>query len=141
MYKNLPSQALTKLGVFHSAKLTLFKFFYRIQIAHLQKLLFFQIKPKQDKLSVCCFGKMIDPTKNICCNYGIKDLIYGAQDTGCCRFDNYRKGLKDYFEIYNKRTQICCGGKLVNRVGEKTSCCIQSAYNVDEHVCCSGRVS
>lgn len=98
------------------------------------------IKEKQSSLTECCFGRLIDPSKNICCNYGIQELAYGKADTGCCRFDHYRKGLKDYFELYNKQTQICCGGKLVDRVGQKTSCCIQQPYNVDNHVCCGGRL-
>eukprot|EP00111_Clytia_hemisphaerica_P016349 TCONS_00048397-protein len=94
------------------------------------------LKKKEAGLTECCFGRMIDPTKVICCNYGIQELKYG-KNTGCCRFDNYRKGLQDYFEIYNTETQICCGGKLEKREhGASTSCCIQRSYNVDTHVCC-----
>lgn len=96
-------------------------------------------KKVQDKDS-CCYGKLMNSKTHICCNFRQHELIYGKENTACCRSDNFKKGKPDLFHVYNKATELCCGGKVVARVGQTSSCCIQQAYDVSTQVCCNHEV-
>lgn len=87
--------------------------------------------PGKDK---CCFRKMMDSRKSICCDYGIKQRIYG-RDTGCCRM-----GLWKY-EMFNNKEQICCSRNIEKRTaGYSTGCCNQKAFDVKKEICCDLKV-
>ncbi|XP_052698861.1 usherin-like isoform X1 [Crassostrea angulata] len=77
-------------------------------------------------LRVCGVANKYDPKQNMCCN----GTLYPFNvDISCC--DN---------AVYNKRTQLCCGGQLRPRsvLNESVECCGTSPYNSKESLCCNG---
>ena len=94
------------------------------------------------RVQTCCYGRVLkrgtpcqtcggipnpDPAAYICCNNKVLKRKPNGLYSSCCGN-----------AVYNRLTQICCSGRVLQR-SSTTRCCGSQVYDMKTHICCAQR--